>query len=121
MPQPLPDVDAVEPLGAHDDACLDELRAVPSRNGALGRFGITLLHDHFELGPGEVLLETCDKQGRVLTMRPVVASELGGGTLVETQWQLTPIGIPQRQVCKVGCFSDLKGNHNHVHDRVWEN
>jgi hypothetical protein len=119
--QALPDVDDVEPLGLPDEACIDELRAVLARHGALNRFGITLLHDHFDLEPDEVLVETCDKQGRVLTMRPVKASALSVGTLVETQWQLTPEGAAQRQVCKVGCFSDLKGKHNHVHDRVWEN
>ena len=120
MPQPLPDIDEVEALSAADDECLDELRAVLARHSALDRFGITLLHDHFELAPDELLVETCDKHGRVLTMRPVVISELTGGTLLETQWQLTPEGSAQRQVCKVGCFSDLKGKHNHVHDRVWE-
>jgi hypothetical protein len=33
----------VKPLSASDNACLEEVRAVPERQGYLGRFGVMLL------------------------------------------------------------------------------
>lgn len=83
---PLPDIDDVEPYGPSDDACFEELRAVLERYGALNRFGITLLHQHFDIADDEVLVETTDKAGRILTTSPAHAEN--AGSAVETSWRL---------------------------------
>jgi hypothetical protein len=60
----LPDLGAAFPLTPDDMACLDELRAVLARHGKLDRFAVHLAHRHFELQPGEGLIETPDPDGR---------------------------------------------------------
>lgn len=74
------------PLGAGDEAFLKDIRAVFSKHGNMGRFGLCLLHEHFEMGSDEVLLETHDKQSRTLTMVPVKNDS--GMVAKETSWHL---------------------------------
>lgn len=122
MPNVLPDISDVEPLSEHDRGCLEELRTVLARHGALDRFGVNLLHDHFSLDDDEILVETCDPGARTLTMRPGrSAPARPGDSLVETSWRFTDGGTAgPRTVCRVGCFVDLQTRHRRTHDRVWE-
>ena len=55
----LPDMDATDVgvLGEDDRACLDELGQYLAATDAWQRFGIWLLHKHFEPAPGEVFVE----------------------------------------------------------------
>jgi hypothetical protein len=85
----LPRIEEVEPLSVADRAVIEEVREVLARHGALERFGLTLLHSHFDLGQGEILVETVDKSARTLTTRVLPASDAEpGATLVETSWRL---------------------------------
>ena len=52
----LPTIDEVVPVGPDDEACINEIRSVLARHNALQRFGITLLHKHFDITDDEVLL-----------------------------------------------------------------
>lgn len=56
----LPSIDDVEPINVDDEACLEEVLVVLKKHGKANRFGIALLHKHFDLAPGEVLVETTD-------------------------------------------------------------
>ncbi|MFT8247169.1 hypothetical protein [Roseomonas sp. BN140053] len=60
----LPELHETAPLDDSDHACMVELRAVLARHGKLGRFALHLAHRHFELAPGEVLIERPDPDGR---------------------------------------------------------
>lgn len=121
----LPDIVDVRPVDETDRACLLEVRAVLERHGALKRFGINLLHDHFPMDDDEVLLEVCDPEERTLTIRPGTASSLEEGRFVGTNFQFDgepPAAdepLAAKLVCKVGCFVDLKDRHSRTHDRVW--
>ncbi|HEX5407728.1 MAG TPA: hypothetical protein VFX16_36125 [Pseudonocardiaceae bacterium] len=64
----------VRPIGDADAACLDEVRLVLARHNALDRFGIALLHNHFDLGDDEMMLETTDAERREHLVRPVRSS-----------------------------------------------
>lgn len=64
----LNDVDVVEPLGEHDHAVLSELRDVLIRHGFTSRFGICLLHRHFDLADDEIAVEDTDVGSRVSTV-----------------------------------------------------
>jgi hypothetical protein len=101
---PLPDIDVVQPFGPDDVALFDDLREVLSRHGALDRFGIVLLHQHFRLSPDERLVEFVDAERRVLTIRPVAATAASAVSAVQTQWRLdqpTPtLG------CERWCYED---------------
>ncbi|SRR5258707_15735024 len=82
----IPDISETNPLTLKKRDCLREVRDVLSRYGCLDRFGVSLIHKHFEIGDAEALLETIDVDNRTLTVRPVKKDELGPS--VETQWHL---------------------------------
>jgi hypothetical protein len=105
----LPDVDAVEPIEGvpDDDACLSELRDVLLKHGAANRFGIALLHRHFELEPNEVLVERCDPAARTLTTRPARLAELRPDELLTTIWVCDGSSA---QACKKFCPKN-EGKH----------
>lgn len=125
MPTTVPDITEVRPVDDADRDCLLELRAVLERHHALDRFGVNLLHDHFDVAEDEVLLEVCDVEQHTLTIRPGPAAADVDGRFVATNFQFTadlaPDGSPvaANLVCKVGCFVDLKDKHKRTHDKVW--
>lgn len=125
MSTQLPDIMDVAPIGPDDAACLAELREILARHGALERFGLNLLHDHFAITDDELLVETCDHDNRTLTIAPMKAVDFPTDlNVIETNWVFDPdtggdTAMAPKLVCKVGCFSDLKDNHNVAHDKVW--
>ncbi|MBE7498314.1 MAG: hypothetical protein HS117_25535 [Verrucomicrobiaceae bacterium] len=72
----LPDIHDLEPFCENDMACLDELRDVLAKHKATNRFGLHLLHSHFDLEPDEVLVEDTDVGTRVQTIKPIKRSEI---------------------------------------------
>ncbi|POX57972.1 hypothetical protein C3492_40445 [Streptomyces sp. Ru62] len=63
---PLPRFEEAEGLGPEDAEFVEDLVAVLAKHGNLDRFGLCLLHDHFPLRAGEVLVETNDPVARTL-------------------------------------------------------
>jgi hypothetical protein len=112
--EPLLDIGRVTPLSEGDEALFDELHAVLKKHGALHRFGVSLLHQHFPIGDSEVLLEATDKQGRIQVTRPVDKSELIGVRQIETAWRLDtgkPISI-------LNCVEMPDGSHQARHSDI---
>lgn len=103
----LHDINDVHPLDDDDRACLDAVRDVLERHNRLDRFGVNLLHKHFEMASDEVLVENVDEEKRVLVTRPFKVSVLGEemASAVETQWhwQRDENGI-LAQICVSRCF-----------------
>jgi hypothetical protein len=60
----LPPLHEASALDETDMACLADLRAVLLRHGKVKRFAVHLAHKHFDLAPGEVLIERPDPDGR---------------------------------------------------------
>jgi hypothetical protein len=118
MNSTIPDIDELQPLGSSDEECLRDLRGVLEQYGALNRFGVHLLHDHFTLEPGEQLVETPNLEERTLIIRPERLSSETGRTL-QTNWRFGPgPDVIAALVCRVGCFVDLKDRHKTTHQRV---
>lgn len=110
-----PDVMDVEPLGAADHACLQEIKDVLLRHGRLNRFGVTLLHEHFAMSDNEVLVEDCDPVSRTLTIRPEKISSDVLGSSIETSWELGDGAV--LSVCRVRCrYNQGTGEHIKDHD-----
>jgi hypothetical protein len=84
----LPSIDEMPPLSESDQVVVDEIRQVLIKHGALNRFGINLLHSHFELRGDEVLVEHVDRTARTLTTRPLPVGELRRRSLVPTAFRL---------------------------------
>lgn len=87
----LPDIKDVVPRGPADDALMAEIAGVLNRHGAIDRFGVTLLHTHFPIHDGEIMLEETDETLRVQKLSPVPKHEAVGG--IETSWRLTAEGV----------------------------
>jgi hypothetical protein len=100
----LSDLRDVDHFGPADEPVFQELRDVLARHGALQRFGVVLLHQHFPVRDDERLVEFVDSDQRVLTIKPVAVDDAQVRSAVETQWrldQLTPtLG------CEQWCYED---------------
>src|SRR5688500_17207286 len=110
----LPNIDEVEPYSDKDKSCFEDLQAVLKKHHALSRFGITLLHEHFDVSDDELLVESCDIKNRTLVIQPVKKSALEGEEITETNWQLDEnpkVLMGCRQVC-------LPRQEGHVTDHV---
>lgn len=97
--KPLPRIEDLEPIGPSDDALFEELRLVLKAHGAEKRFGITLLHEHFDLKDGEILVESIDVKNRTLTCEPHKVEHVADA--VETSWRLD--GEDATRVCETLC------------------
>lgn len=102
-------ISEVEPRSEKDDALFEELATVLKKHHALDRFGVTLLHRHFEIKPGEVLLETTDIPRRIQTVCPVKNDEMSTDPYIETSWRLGDGWIAMG--CKCIKFGD---DHQHL-------
>lgn len=81
-------IDTVTPFNSGDNTCIEELKTVLKKHNALDRFGITLLHKHFEMDDDEVLLEECDEENRILILKPVKQNSIKSNKSIETNWRL---------------------------------
>jgi hypothetical protein len=120
----IPHVDAVVPVSAADDECFAEIHAVLTRHNALKRFGVTLLHEHFEVADDEILVESCDPVARTLVSRPVKKLSLAGELLLETNWSLDAkpsIELSPRpqakaiKTCRAVCQPVRGKGHSRIH------
>lgn len=108
----LPDIGDVQPLSVSDEACIQEVRQVLAKHGALSRFGVTLLHEHFDIADDEVMMEFVDKDNRVLTTRPVKAIDHAEENSLQTSWRLD--SMTSRQRCERYCARPYGPNGPHI-------
>lgn len=98
----LRDISEVAPFDPEKDAKLfREMYKLLKVHDAVGRFGITLLHDHFEVNDGEVLVETHNEQSRTLAIKPYRSQELKESyELQPTNWRFDENGeVVAMQFC----------------------
>lgn len=109
-----PDVDDVRPIGNDDREVLAEIRDVLIKHGATSRFGVNLIHRHFDLKADEVLFETTDVENRVQQMevRPVSILK-DHKNVLETQWVFDD--KTRATMCVGGCHYNF--GHKRIHNR----
>lgn len=100
----------VRPIDEADADCLEEIRQVLARHNCLERFGLALLHNHFELADDEILLETTDVNTREQYLRPVKQSWMdeNGVTAQTTVVVFDEHGYHRR----CGCNPRASGHHH---------
>jgi hypothetical protein len=109
------DIEDVEPINDSDLDCLAEVSEILKKHGKRERFGVALLHKHFEMSSDEQLVEYTDEVNRILTIKPVKKSE--AGNTIETIWELGD-GKGTHKVslgCQVTCWTNIHGNHSRSH------
>lgn len=84
----LPDIGDARPLSDEDAPLVADLVAVLKKHDALSRFGLTLLHKHFDLNDGEILVEDTDVEGRNQKIYPQKADDILTESVTVTAWRL---------------------------------
>ena len=120
----IPYVDDVAPLSTADDQCLADIRDVLARHNALNRFGVMLLHDHFDVADDEILVESSDPVSRTLVLRPLKKADVGDSNLLETSWSLQAVEVKGGRrrpdpkpvtTCRSACANIPGKGHSKVH------
>lgn len=109
----LPHIDDVEPICEKDRHILEEIREVLKKHNYTNRFGICLLHRHFDLAEDECLMEYTDVEERTSTL--VVEKTSESQTKIETMWRFSDTVLSDT-VCRVFC--EYAGGHSRVHRQV---
>ena len=111
----LKDIDDVEPMNDNDLPVLMEIKDVLKRHGKIERFGVALLHSHFDLGDDEIMVESADHSDRVLTLQPI-QSNGSSDNLVGTIWMLRDEPMHAMAWCRRFCERSWLG-HFKMHNR----
>ncbi len=117
----LPNIHDVPPLNDRDRACLDAVRDVLASFGCLDRFGVNLLHRHFEMANDELLIEQVDEAGRRLVTKPVtveiVREQMPNAYETQWHWQRDASGA-LAQICVSRCFPGNYESPGHANKHV---
>ncbi len=108
----LKDIDDVEPIGEKDHAVLTELKQVLLKHGYTNRFGVCLLHRHFDISQDEILMENTDVNARVSVLS--VEKDDSSENTIETMWRFSndPEAITK---CVLRC--SYSSGHKAVHSK----
>ncbi|MCU0446095.1 MAG: hypothetical protein MUE85_14390 [Microscillaceae bacterium] len=109
------DIDEVQPLSAEEMPFVEEFKQLLQKHNKLDRFGLTLLHRHFDLAEGEVLLEDTDVSRRIQEIRPIKADSLPAGSAMETAWRFDE---DTKMWCVLYCIN--LGGHSCRHRDIFE-
>lgn len=110
----LQQIEKLPPISEEDFEVLNDLRDVLLRHGYQKRFGVCLLHKHFDIHPGEVALEESDEVSRISTIR--VVPEGSCRDAMETAWQFSSErDVKAGRKCTVYC-----GGPGMTHSRYHE-
>ncbi|MFZ6769782.1 hypothetical protein ACO0LM_22240 [Undibacterium sp. Di26W] len=77
------------PFSPDDGECFREIRDVLMRHGALKRFGVFLIHKHFDIADDEEMTECTDHAERQLTIAPRKKTEIDPEVTIPTNWIFT--------------------------------
>lgn len=110
-------VDNVEPLVTSDEKVLQEVRDVLERHNALNRFGVFLVHKHFDMAPDEYILEETDEEARLQTLR-VVRGDNPDERTIQTAWQFDKNEITAGTRCVLRCHYDSGHKQRHKRESV---
>ncbi|MCJ2121369.1 hypothetical protein [Methylobacterium sp. J-077] len=104
----LPDIGDVPKITDSDYAVLNEIKDVLAKHNALGRFGVNLLHRHFDIRDDEILVEYTDELSRTQTIKVELLSDINTNDgCIETNWTF------DREDASVACRGVCVYNQGH--------
>jgi hypothetical protein len=106
--KPIDDISAVSPFSPEDAECFKELRDVLLKFGALDRFGVSLIHRHFDIADDEEMMEYTDVENRTLMVIPVKKSDIDWQHTTMTNWKLNQGEEVATTLC--GCARSSNGH-----------
>jgi hypothetical protein len=115
----LASIDQVERRLDSEASLFGEIRELLKRYGVEKKYGLALLHKHFDLADDEVLMEYTDIENRTLITRPAPRSEASAGNAVETVWSLESGNVTT--ACAQFCYYyPSTGEHVRKHEQKAE-
>jgi hypothetical protein len=113
----LSQIEDLPPINDADYGVLEEIRQVLLRHGFEKRFGVCLLHKHFDIQPGEAFLEQSDEESRTSTIS--VVSEEVAKEAMETAWSFSSgDDIKAGRNCRAVCLGFGQTGHASRHQCV---
>ena len=109
----LVDVDDVEPITDQDYVVLNEVKEVLQKHGVMDRFGVCLLHRHFDVKEEELAVEYTDVENRISTIKVEAAGGVKGPFL-ETMWRFSDRPHEVTACVRRCSYSD---GHKNVHGK----
>jgi hypothetical protein len=109
------DLHDVPPLSEADFECMREIREVLLSHGKVDRFALHLLHKHFDLQQGEILVEYNDAGPREQYFRVEKATEDILANSIPTTWILDSVRPSARCVCATRMGQGHLGRHETGH------
>lgn len=106
----LKDIDEVEKLNDSDLKCINQVREILKQHQKEDKFGVLLLHKHFDIDEDEIMLESIDLKTRTLTTKPVKTSTLKNSSFIQTVWAFSNEPSLNRS-CQSCCPYDKSGKH----------
>lgn len=114
----LRDIDDVSPIGDSDFDVLSKIKDVLVEHGCTNRFGVCLLHKHFEVGDDEVAVEYTNPEARISKIVVEERSQQPANNTIQTMWRFQEDGRTRLgTVCVQVCHYFL--GHKLRHKRVW--
>ena len=108
-------IDQVERRLDSEASLFGEIRELLKRYGVEKKYGLALLHKHFDLADDEVLMEYADVENRTLITRPAPRSAASAGNAVETVWSLESGNATT--ACALFCYYyPSTGKHEQKHE-----
>ena len=99
----------LRPYTNEDAACFREIREVLKKYGALDRFGLFLIHKHFEIADDEEMTECTDHAGRTLTIMPRKKAEIDPAMTIATNWRFT-----ETEEVAAACCTCARNSNGHL-------
>lgn len=106
------DIHEVEPRLESETAAFIELREVLVRHGLEQKYGLTLLHKHFDLAENEIMVEFTDLETRTLISKPTDADSVSESNIREVTWSLADDTV--MNVCVQRCYFNRNSTPQHV-------
>lgn len=115
----LKDISDVKPLNDGDTDCFVEIREVLRKYDKLERFGVALLHSHFDLADDEIMLESSDEESRTLVTTAVKQANAGTSN-IGTVWMLREGDATTMSWCRSYCKAQSThwGSHRKAHTKA---
>ncbi|VVN79575.1 hypothetical protein [Pseudomonas fluorescens] len=99
------------PFSDDDTECFREIRDVLKRHNALQRFGVFLIHKHFDIAEDEEMTECTDHEERKLTIIPRKKADIDPEVTVPTNWIFTDTEQVAAACCE--CARNSGGHQGH--------
>jgi phosphopentomutase len=106
----MPHITEVIARTSADDQLFKELYEVLKRHDADHRFGVTLIHKHYEVAPDEILMEYTDEEARIQTIKVEKIADVEMNGTIETSWSLKDGKV------QMSCRCIKQDQHNHTHN-----